>query len=184
MRAADRGVIVVAVGAAVLAGPGPVAAGGQPEAAASPAALDGGLPEAPKPAGPLEPAVAYALAHLGDAYALGGTGPHRWDCSGLVQQAYLRVGVKLPRVAADQYRATRRIKRGALRRGDLVFWSSNGRASGVHHVAIYLGDQRYLEAARPGTKVRVSTFSRYNPNLYGRVDPPDPCDEDDDEGCD
>ncbi|MGI5338152.1 C40 family peptidase [Streptomyces sp. CA-181903] len=117
----------------------------------------------------LEAAVAYALAHVGDAYALGGTGPHRWDCSGLVQVAYRRAGVRLPRVAADQYRATARIPRTSLRRGDLVFWSRNGRASGVHHVAIYLGGSRYLEAARPGTKVRISTFARYKPNLYGRV---------------
>lgn len=117
----------------------------------------------------LEAAVAYALAHIGDVYALGGTGPHRWDCSGLVQVAYRRAGARLPRIAADQYRATARIPRTSLRRGDLVFWSRNGRASGVHHVAIYLGGNRYLEAARPGTKVRISTFARYKPNLYGRV---------------
>ncbi|WP_157868685.1 C40 family peptidase [Streptomyces caatingaensis] len=117
----------------------------------------------------LEAAVAYAVAHIGDPYALGGRGPHRWDCSGLVQEAYRRAGVRLPRVAADQYRATARVPRRSLRRGDLVFWSSDGRASGVHHVAIYLGGERYVEAARPGTKVRISTFSRNRPRLYGRV---------------
>ncbi|MFI9200119.1 C40 family peptidase [Streptomyces sp. NPDC053048] len=117
----------------------------------------------------LEPALAYALRHLGDPYRLGGAGPRRWDCSGLVQRAYGRAGVRLPRVAADQYRATRRIPRSALRRGDLVFWSTNGRASGVHHVAIYMGGGRYIEAARPGTRVRVSTFAYYNPQMYGRV---------------
>ncbi|MBZ4319289.1 C40 family peptidase [Streptomyces huiliensis] len=135
-----------------------------PEAGASPAAVD-----AAAAVKGLEAAVAYALAHVGDVYALGGTGPHRWDCSGLVQVAYRKAGARLPRIAADQYRATTRIPRGALRRGDLVFWSRNGKASGVHHVAIYLGSDRYLEAARPGTKVRISTFARYKPNLYGRV---------------
>ncbi|MCC3772618.1 C40 family peptidase, partial [Streptomyces sp. UNOC14_S4] len=117
----------------------------------------------------LEPAIAFAMARIGDAYALGGNGPHKWDCSGLIQQAYRRAGVKLPRVAADQYRATMRIKRSSLRRGDIVFWSGDGRASGVHHAGIYLGGGRYIEAPRPGKKVRVSTFARYNPNLYGRV---------------
>lgn len=117
----------------------------------------------------LEPALVFALRQVGDPYALGGVGPHRWDCSGLVQRAYARAGVRLPRLAADQYRATRRIPRGDLRRGDLVFWSSDGRASGVHHVAIYLGGGRYLEAARPGTRVRISTFADYNPHMYGRV---------------
>ncbi|MGK5640406.1 C40 family peptidase, partial [Streptomyces sp. URMC 126] len=133
------------------------------------AGTSSGATDAAAAAKGLEAAVAYALAHIGDVYALGGKGPHRWDCSGLVQMAYRRAGVRLPRIAADQYRATARIPRGALRRGDLVFWSRNGRASGVHHVAIYLGGDRYLEAARPGTKVRISTFARYKPNLYGRV---------------
>ncbi|MFD7238133.1 C40 family peptidase [Streptomyces syringium] len=127
------------------------------------------LPAAPAAAKPrLEPAITFAMAQIGDPYKLGGNGPHVWDCSGLIQQAYRRAGVKLPRIAADQYRATKRITRRALRRGDLVFWSTNGKASGVHHAAIYLGGGKYLEAPRPGKKVRISTFSYYSPNLYGR----------------
>ncbi|MFF5131348.1 NlpC/P60 family protein [Streptomyces syringium] len=128
-----------------------------------------GTPQAPTAAKPrLESAITFALAQIGDPYKLGGNGPHAWDCSGLIQQAYRRAGVKLPRIAADQYRATKRITRRALRRGDLVFWSTNGKASGVHHAAIYLGGGKYLEAPRPGKKVRISTFSYYSPNLYGR----------------
>ncbi|MEV6778071.1 C40 family peptidase [Streptomyces syringium] len=127
-----------------------------------------GTPQAPAAKPRLEPAITFAMAQIGDPYKLGGNGPHVWDCSGLIQQAYRRAGVKLPRIAADQYRATKRITRRALRRGDLVFWSTNGKASGVHHAAIYLGGGKYLEAPRPGKKVRISTFSYYSPNLYGR----------------
>ncbi|MEV4869666.1 C40 family peptidase [Streptomyces syringium] len=127
-----------------------------------------GTPQAPAAKPRLESAITFAMAQIGDPYKLGGNGPHVWDCSGLIQQAYRRAGVKLPRIAADQYRATKRITRRALRRGDLVFWSTNGKASGVHHAAIYLGSGKYLEAPRPGKKVRISTFSYYSPNLYGR----------------
>ncbi|MFJ2771874.1 C40 family peptidase [Streptomyces sp. NPDC087300] len=116
-----------------------------------------------------EAAISYAMAHLGDPYVWGGNGPHGWDCSGLVMAAYRQAGVSLPRVADAQYRATRSISRGELRRGDLVFWSSNGSSSGIHHVAIYLGGGQYLEAPRPGKNVRVSSFAWYNPNMYGRV---------------
>ncbi|MER5885382.1 C40 family peptidase [Streptomyces sp. NPDC001941] len=116
-----------------------------------------------------ERAIQFAMSHLGDPYVWGGNGPHGWDCSGLVKAAYQRAGITLPRVADDQYRATTPITRDRLRRGDLVFWSSNGRASGVHHVAVYLGGGQYLEAPRPGRNVRVSSFSAYDPNLYGRV---------------
>ncbi|WP_157869216.1 C40 family peptidase [Streptomyces atriruber] len=116
-----------------------------------------------------EAAIAFAMRHLGDPYVWGGNGPHGWDCSGLVLAAYRQAGVALPRVADAQYRATQPISRGELRRGDLVFWSSNGSSSGIHHVAIYLGGGQYLEAPRPGKNVRVSSFSWYNPNMYGRV---------------
>ncbi|MEW2529313.1 NlpC/P60 family protein [Streptomyces sp. NPDC047071] len=116
-----------------------------------------------------EAAIAFATAHLGDAYVWGGNGPHGWDCSGLVMAAYRTAGISLPRVADAQYRATTPVSRGDLRRGDLVFWSSNGSASGIHHVAIYLGGGQYLEAPRPGKQVRISSFDRYEPNMYGRV---------------
>ncbi|WP_223774487.1 C40 family peptidase [Streptomyces sp. 135] len=116
-----------------------------------------------------EAAIAYAMAHLGDPYVWGGNGPHAWDCSGLVLAAYRQAGISLPRVADAQYRASQPIRRDQLRRGDLVFWSNNGRASGIHHVAIYLGNDQYLEAPHTGAKVRVSSFSWYDPNMYGRV---------------
>ncbi|MEU9994541.1 C40 family peptidase [Streptomyces sp. NPDC050848] len=129
-------------------------------------------PTAPRTAAPargLERAIAFAEAQVGEPYVWGGEGPNGWDCSGLVQEAYRKAGIALPRVAVDQYRAATPITRSQLRRGDLVFWTDSGSVSGVHHVAVYLGDGKYLEAPRPGRNVRVSSFSSYNPNLYGRV---------------
>ncbi|MBF9071411.1 C40 family peptidase [Streptacidiphilus fuscans] len=126
---------------------------------------------APGPSvGNLEAAIGYAEAQLGKPYVWGGNGPYGFDCSGLVQQAYRRAGISLPRVAADQYRATSPITASQLRRGDLVFWSSSSRASGIHHVAIYLGGGRYIEAPHPGADVRISVLSTgYYPTQFGRV---------------
>ncbi|MEV7774418.1 C40 family peptidase [Kitasatospora sp. NPDC086791] len=124
----------------------------------------------PAPAsGSKEAAVDYALAQLGKPYVWGGDGPSGYDCSGLVQQAYRRAGIGLPRVADDQYAATTPISAGQLRRGDLVFWSDSGRASGIHHVGIYLGGGTFVEAPRPGKTVRVSTLAPgYYPTHFGR----------------
>ncbi|MGF1428796.1 C40 family peptidase [Kitasatospora sp. LaBMicrA B282] len=117
----------------------------------------------------VEQAVDYALAQLGKPYLWGGDGPDGYDCSGLVQQAYRRAGIELPRVADDQYAATTPVAADQLRRGDLIFWSDSGRASGIHHVAIYLGDSRYVEAPRPGRSVRIATLSAgYYPTQLGR----------------
>ncbi|MBO1419298.1 C40 family peptidase [Streptomyces sp. FH025] len=119
--------------------------------------------------GSVEAAIDYALAQLGKPYVWGGNGPSGYDCSGLVQQAYRRAGISLPRVADDQYAATTAISSGQLRRGDLVFWSDSGRASGIHHVGIYLGGGKFVEAPRPGTTVRISTLSSgYYPTHFGR----------------
>ncbi|MFD0279200.1 C40 family peptidase [Kitasatospora sp. NPDC127111] len=117
----------------------------------------------------VEAAIGYALAQLGKPYVWGGDGPSGYDCSGLVQQAYLRAGIDLPRVADDQYAATTPIGAGQLRRGDLLFWSDSGRASGIHHVGIYLGGGKFVEAPRPGKTVRVSTVSSgFRPTHFGR----------------
>ncbi|MFG2823168.1 C40 family peptidase [Kitasatospora sp. NPDC048365] len=125
-------------------------------------------PQSPSRAG-YEAAISYALAQVGKPYLWGGNGPNGFDCSGLVQQAYRRAGVETPRVADDQYRAATPISASRLRRGDLVFWSGNGRVSGIHHVAIYLGDGTYVEAPRPGKNVRVSRLtSGYYPDFFGR----------------
>ncbi|MFF0292959.1 C40 family peptidase [Kitasatospora sp. NPDC004614] len=125
-------------------------------------------PAAPAASG-VEAAVSYALAQVGKPYVWGGNGPNGFDCSGLVQQAFRRAGVSTPRVADDQYRASTPITSKQLKRGDLIFWSGNGRVSGIHHVAIYLGDGTYVEAPRPGKDVRVSRLSSgYYPDFFGR----------------
>ncbi|WBP87984.1 C40 family peptidase [Kitasatospora cathayae] len=141
--------------------------GGSDRAADRPAT--GSVPGATASSGSIEAAMDYALAQLGKPYVWGGNGPSGYDCSGLVQQAYRRSGISLPRVADDQYAATTPIGAGQLRRGDLVFWSDSGRASGIHHVGIYLGGGKFVEAPRPGRTVRISTLDPgYYPTHFGR----------------
>ncbi|MED7950131.1 C40 family peptidase [Streptomyces sp. BE303] len=119
--------------------------------------------------GDVETAVSFALAQLGKPFKTAGNGPDGYDCSGLVQQSFRRGGVELPRVANDQYAATTPVKASQLQRGDLLFWSDDGTARGIHHVAIYLGNNQYVEAARPGTLIRVSRISSgYYPTHMGR----------------
>lgn len=83
---------------------------------------------------------------------MGGTSPRTgFDCSGLTQYAYARVGKHLPRTAQQQYRATIRISRGA-RPGDLIFFFSGGTA---YHVAIYAGRGYIYHAPRAGKRVSL-----------------------------
>jgi cell wall-associated NlpC family hydrolase len=97
-----------------------------------------------------------AEKYLGQPYHWGGASPGTsFDCSGLVQWAYKRVGIKLPRVSADQARYGTRVPTNQLKRGDLVAWDNSSRNSGADHIAIYIGNGKIIEAAHTGTNIRV-----------------------------
>ena len=94
-------------------------------------------------------------------YRWGGTSPKGFDCSGLVQYTYKRVGVNLPRTAAEQFKATRRIKRKYTARGDLIFFHTRRSGRYVDHVGIYLGNGQFIHAPGRGKRVKISKLSRY-----------------------
>ncbi|MFI9082133.1 NlpC/P60 family protein [Streptomyces sioyaensis] len=91
-----------------------------------------------------------------------------FDCSGLTLYAYAKVGITLPRTAAAQYAASKPLKPGEMRIGDLVFYGSS--ASSIHHVAIYIGGGYMIEAPRPGTNVRFSPLDAMS-DLFGVARP-------------
>jgi peptidoglycan DL-endopeptidase CwlO len=105
-------------------------------------------------------AVALARGELGVAYVWGGESPSGFDCSGLVAYVYGRLGVRLPRVAADQYRAGRHVSRSSLRPGDLVFFH------GLGHVGIYIGGGRFIHAPHTGDVVRISSLTGWYDETY------------------
>lgn len=93
-----------------------------------------------------------------------GTNITGFDCSGLTLYAYAKAGVQLPRTAAAQAGAGKRIPASlgtsALKAGDLVFYAyAPGRDSTIYHVGIYVGSGRMVNAARPGTVVRLDAVN-------------------------
>ncbi|MET8453141.1 NlpC/P60 family protein [Streptomyces sp. NPDC005209] len=87
-----------------------------------------------------------------------------FDCSGLTLYAYAKVGVSLPRTAASQAGVGQRIPASlgtsALKPGDLVFYAyAPGRDSTIYHVGIYAGSGQMINAARPGTVVRLDSVN-------------------------
>ncbi|TDB71182.1 C40 family peptidase [Micromonospora sp. KC723] len=105
-------------------------------------------------------AVRYALAQLGDPYLWAAEGPDRFDCSGLVWAAYRSAGYhELPRVARDQYYATRSrtVDRSALLPGDLVFFASGVSWTTIHHMGMYIGGGKMVHAPRSGDVVKIAT---------------------------
>ncbi|MEU3525398.1 NlpC/P60 family protein [Streptomyces sp. NPDC038707] len=109
----------------------------------------------PAPSGRAAVAVAYAYGKLGSPYVWGATGPHAFDCSGLVQAAYRAAGLALPRTSYAQINAGRRVSRSELRPGDLVFFYP-----GISHVGIYVGGGRMIHAPNPSAPVRLAPIDQ------------------------
>jgi len=107
-----------------------------------------------------ERAVAMARRELGVPYVWGGESPAGFDCSGLVQYVYARLGVELPRVAAAQYGAGRHVSQSDLRPGDLVFFDHLG------HVGIYIGGGMFIHAPHTGTVVQIGSLSGWYAETY------------------
>ncbi|HEY7794934.1 MAG TPA: C40 family peptidase [Gaiellaceae bacterium] len=108
-------------------------------------------------------AVQIANRLTGTPYRWGGSSPQSgFDCSGLVQYVYGKLGIDLPHYAAGQFGHGRRVARGSLRPGDLVFFS------GLGHVGIYAGRDRFIHAPQSGTTVRWSRLSSRR-SYYGAV---------------
>ena len=97
-------------------------------------------------------AVASAVSRVGAPYRYGAAEGDAmcFDCSSLVQWAWQQAGIALPRVAAEQFRSLPHVKISAIMPGDLLFYRVRGRADrfmGVDHVAMYVGNDRIVEAS-------------------------------------
>lgn len=131
-----------------------------PEAAAGVpvAALD-----AAQPADPVRARVVLtAMQMVGVPYRWGGSTPEGFDCSGLVQYAYSNAGLHLPRTAAAQMDASSPLTLEKAEAGDLLFFRDGSRTS---HVAIYLGQGRFVHAPSTGNRVSLDSFG----NAYWRM---------------
>lgn len=89
-------------------------------------------------------AFAEAAMHTENEYLWGGATAPNYDCSGLVQSAFMAAGIQLPRDSYQQEDFTERVEREDLQPGDLVFFGTPKRTT---HVAIYLGDGQYIHSS-------------------------------------
>ncbi|RTL66391.1 MAG: NlpC/P60 family protein [Pseudonocardiaceae bacterium] len=108
------------------------------------------------PAGAAGTAIGFALKELGKPYVWGATGPNTYDCSGLMLRAFQAAGIELPRVSRDQYRAGGHVPVREAQPGDLLFYATDpGDPSTIHHVMLYMGGDKMVEAPYTGASVRV-----------------------------
>jgi hypothetical protein len=104
-------------------------------------------------------AVAEARKYLGTPYQWGGSSPKTgFDCSGLVQWAYAKAGIQIPRTSEQQILASngRPVDRRHLIPGDLVFFRDS--SGDVHHVGMSLGGDKFINAPHTGDVVKIASL--------------------------
>ncbi|GAA3944741.1 hypothetical protein GCM10023085_28510 [Actinomadura viridis] len=121
-------------------------------------------------AGQVRTVIRAAYTRLGWPYVWGGESEAEggYDCSGLMQFAFAKAGISLPRVAADQARAGWVIPYSKAQPGDMLIWANDPTAPGyISHIALYIGDGKMIAAPRRGTVVQVQNV--YTRNMKGAV---------------
>lgn len=107
--------------------------------------------------------VQEAFKHLGKPYVWGAKGPDTFDCSGLTRYAYLKAtGKDIGMNTTAQERSGKEIPLGEAKQGDLYFWGVHGAS---YHVALALGDGKYIEAPEPGLTIRVKDVNWNRPSF-------------------
>lgn len=107
--------------------------------------------------------VKEAFKHLGKPYVWGSKGPDSFDCSGLTQYVYRQVtGKDIGIWTVAQESCGREIPLNEAKQGDLYFWGPHGKS---YHVALALGDGKYIEAPDVGLTVRVKDVNWNRPSF-------------------
>ena len=143
------------------------------------APLDGGYAMAPRSsAGHEERAQAYldarnkviaaAKKYENAPYRYGGMTASGMDCSGFICLSFKdAIGVTLPRSSSDLYSWVEKIPVEIAQPGDLLFFKTDNTGN-ISHVALYLGDRRFIHAASAGPK-RGVIYSNLDESYYSRT---------------
>jgi NlpC/P60 family/Bacterial dipeptidyl-peptidase Sh3 domain len=112
-------------------------------------------------------AFAEAAMAMPNQYLWGGTVAPDYDCSGLMQAAFMSQDVWLPRDSYQQEAFVQHISIDELIPGDLIFF---GTPQKTDHVALHLGDRQYIhssgvEMGRNG--IGLDLLSADNPDKIG-----------------
>jgi peptidoglycan DL-endopeptidase CwlO len=110
-------------------------------------------------------AVSAARSQVGTPYRVAGAAPGGFDCSGLVQWAFGRAGISLPRTSFSQFGVGTPVSQAAIQAGDLVFFNTDG--GGASHVGIATSASTVISATTHGVREHAIADSYWGAHYVG-----------------
>ncbi len=103
-------------------------------------------------------------AFLGLPYLWAGMSGFGYDCSGFTYTMYHANGITIPRDSSIQAQHGIKVERENLKPGDLLFFAHDNGKGKVHHVGMYIGDDKMIHSPNSSTHVRIDEI---NTSGYG-----------------
>lgn len=138
-----------------------------PAPAAAPLAQEARAAPETRPASPVANLLIHALSMIGVQYKFGGNSAESgFDCSGFVRYIFQEAaGLNLPRDSYGMSKLGDTVDPNQLVPGDLLFYNTLRRR--FSHVAIYIGEGRFVHAPSRGKSVEIVDMSdRYWKNRF------------------
>lgn len=117
--------------------------------------------------------VAKASQHIGTRYRGGGTTSAGFDCSGLMFSTFKHIDMTLPRSSSSMaVGAGYKIDRSQAQKGDLIFFTTNGRGS-INHVGMIteiIGDEiKFIHSSVQAGVIISSTEEPYYKRRFVQI---------------
>ena len=119
-----------------------------------------------------EQLIAIASENIGTRYRGGGKTQGGFDCSGLMSYTFEQLDITLPRSSSSQSEIGKKIKRKNAQKGDLIFFTTNGRGT-INHVGmiteVYDDDIKFIHSSVSSGVIISSINEAYYSKRFKKV---------------
>jgi cell wall-associated NlpC family hydrolase len=113
-----------------------------------------------------------ALSFKGTKYKYGGTSKSGIDCSGLMLESFKSGDIVLPRTSIAQSKKGLKVSRSSVKKGDLVFFKTNGKRN-VNHVGLVVSvdnrDVKFIHSSSSRGVMISSLREGYWSNVFSQI---------------